>query len=64
MKEGYAKQFVVSFEEEVSTIYLMSLLAMYYPHAGVRTHDLGECAEKHKEEMEALLVDATKRLGW
>jgi len=23
-----------------------------------------ECAEKHKEEMEALLVDATKRLGW
>lgn len=30
----------------------------------IKEHDLGKCAEKHKAEMEALHVAATKRLGW
>ena len=30
----------------------------------IKEHDLGECAERHKEEMEELLMQATKRLGW
>ena len=33
-------------------------------NAVVPPHDMGVCAEKHKEEMEAMLTQATKRLGW
>jgi len=27
-------------------------------------HDMGECAEKHKEEMDSLIMKATEKLGW
>jgi len=59
------KEFVVSFEDqEVTVRHLLSTLALHYPSAGVRVHDLSECAEKHKEEGEEYFAEATKRVGW
>lgn len=30
----------------------------------IKEHDLGVCAEKHKEEMEELHRKATEKVGW
>ena len=30
----------------------------------IKEHDLGVCSEKHKEMMENLHIEVTKKLGW